>query len=74
MFRSFSKTVLTAERILTGHYFLAVDLSSTVLNTGTTDETLQQSGKQGSFRHTYWIVQLVFIKGQANRSLKPSLE
>ena len=74
MFRSFSKTVLTAERILVGQYFLAVDLSSTVLNTGTTDETLQQSGKQGSFRQTYWIVQLVCIKGQANRSLKPSLE
>ena len=30
---------------------LAVDLSPTFLNTGTTDETFQQSGKQDSFRH-----------------------
>ena len=31
--------------------FLVVDLSPTFLNTGTTDETFQQSGKQDSFRH-----------------------
>ena len=31
--------------------FLAVDLSPTFLNTGTTDETYQQSGKQESFAH-----------------------
>ena len=31
--------------------FLAVELSSTFLNTGTTNETFQQSGKQDSFRH-----------------------
>ena len=31
--------------------FLAVDLSPTFLNTGTTNETFQQSGKQDSFRH-----------------------
>ena len=30
---------------------LAVDLSPTFLNTGTTDETFQHSGKQDSFRH-----------------------
>ena len=30
--------------------FLAVDLSLTFLNTGTTNETFQQSGKQNSFR------------------------
>ena len=30
---------------------LAVDLSPTFLNTGTTDETFQQYGKQDSFRH-----------------------
>ena len=29
---------------------LAADLSPTFLNTGATDETLQQSGKQDSFR------------------------
>ena len=35
------------------HYwkFLAVSLSPTFLNTGTTNETFQQSGKQDSFRH-----------------------
>ena len=30
---------------------LAVDLSLTFLNTGTADETFQQSGKQDSLRH-----------------------
>ena len=30
---------------------MAVDLSPTFLNTGTTDETFQQSGKQDSLRH-----------------------
>ena len=30
---------------------LAVDLSPAFLNTGTTDETFQQSGKRDSFRH-----------------------
>ena len=51
LFTGFSKTLLTTERRLTGQYFLAVDLSPTFLNTGTTDETFQQSGKQDSFRH-----------------------
>ena len=50
LFTSFSKTLLTTERKLTGRYFLAVDLSPTFLNTGTTDETFQQFGKQDSFR------------------------
>ena len=31
--------------------FLVLDLSPTFLNTGTTDKTFQQCGKQGSFRH-----------------------
>ena len=48
---SFSKTLPTTERRLTGRQFLAVDLSPTFLNTGTTNETFQQSGKQDSFRH-----------------------
>ena len=43
--------LLTTERRLTGRLFLAVDLSSTFLNTGTTNETFQQSGKQDPFRH-----------------------
>ena len=50
LFTSFSKTLLTTKRRLTGWQFLAVDLSPTFLNTGTTDETFQQSGKQVSFR------------------------
>ena len=51
LFTSFSKTLLTTERRLTGQQFLAVDLSTTLLNTGTTDETFQQSEKQDSLRH-----------------------
>ena len=39
------------ERILTGWQFLAIDLSPTFLNTGTTDETFQQSVKQDPLRH-----------------------
>ena len=35
----------------TGWQFLTVDLSSTFLNTGTTNETFQQFGKQDSSRH-----------------------
>ena len=46
----FQRLFLT-ERRLTGWYFLAVDLSPTFLNTGSTNETFQQSGKQDSFRH-----------------------
>ena len=43
---SSSKTLLIAEKILTGLYFLTVNLSQTFLNTGTTSETFQQSGKK----------------------------
>ena len=32
---------------------LAVDLSPTFLNTGTTNETLQQAGKHDSFRNLF---------------------
>ena len=53
LFTSFSKTLLTTERRLTGRQFLAVDLSPTFLYTGTTDETFQQSGKQDSFRQLF---------------------
>ena len=51
LFTSFSKTLLNTARGLTGRSFLAVDLYTTFLNTGTTDETFQQSGKQDSIRH-----------------------
>ena len=51
LFPSFSKTLLTTERRLTEQQFLAVDLFPTFLNTGTTYETFQRSGKQDSFRH-----------------------
>ena len=43
-------TLLTTERRLTGRQLLAVDLSATFLNAGTTDETFQQSGKQEFFQ------------------------
>ena len=46
LFTSFSRTLLTTKRALTGIWFLAVDLSPTFLNTETNDETFQQSGKQ----------------------------
>ena len=46
----FSRTLLTTERRPTGWWFLAVDLSPTFLNTGTTDKTFQESGKQDAFR------------------------
>ena len=67
----FSKTLLTAEKRLTGQYFLAVDLSPTFLNTGTTDETFRQSGEQDSLSH---LLKLVCKKAQAHSSLKPPLE
>ena len=46
----FAKTLLTTEKRLTGVSLLSVDLFTIFLNTGTTDETFQQSGKQDSFR------------------------
>ena len=48
---SFSRTLLTTERRLTGWQLLAVDLLPTFLNTGTTNEPFQQSGKQDYFRY-----------------------
>ena len=43
-------TLPTTERRLTKRWFKAVQLSSTFLNTGTTNETFQQFSKQDSFR------------------------
>ena len=51
LFTSFSETLLTAERRLTGQWFLAMHLSPTFLNSRFTDKTSQLSGKQDSFRH-----------------------
>ena len=48
-----SKILLTTERRLTGWYFLAVDLSPELLNTRTTDDTFQQSGKKDSFQDIF---------------------
>ena len=45
LINNFSKTLITEKR-LTGQELLAEDLSPASLNTGTTDETFQQSGKQ----------------------------
>ena len=50
---SFSENLLTTKRRLTGWQFLAVDITPTFLNTGSTDETFQQSGKQVSFGHIF---------------------
>ena len=48
---------------------VSMDLSPTFLNTRTTDETFQQSGKQDS-----WKVEIVFMKVQAHSSLEKPLE
>ena len=66
----FSKMLLTTGRRLTGWQFLAVDLFPNVLNTGTSDETFQQTGQLLSFRHLLKI-QLVCKKVQAHISLEP---
>ena len=50
IYLSFSKTLLTTEKKLTEQQFLAY-LSPIFLNTGTTNETFDQSGKQNSLRH-----------------------
>ena len=47
----FFKTLLTTEGRLTGWQFLALYFTPTFLNTGTTNETSKQFGKQGSYRH-----------------------
>ena len=41
----FQKMLLTTEKRLTGRLLLAAELYPTFVNTGTTDETFQQSGK-----------------------------
>ena len=56
-----------------GLQFLAVDLSPAFLNTGTTNDNFQQSGKQDPFRHSL-KVQLACMKVQAHSSLEPPLE
>ena len=48
LFTSFSKTLLTNHRWVTGRYFLAVNLFPTFLNTGIIDETLPKSWKHDS--------------------------
>ena len=47
----FFKDFTNLKKRPTGWQFLTVDLSSTFLNTGTTNEIFQQSGKQDSSRH-----------------------
>ena len=51
IFTSFSRTLLTIERRLTGRQSLAKHFSPTFVNTEITGETFQQFGKQDSFRH-----------------------
>ena len=73
LFTSFSKTLLRTQRRMTGWQFLVVNLFQTLLNTGTTDETFQHSGKQGSFRHILKNSDSM-MKVQAHSSLEPPLE
>ena len=49
--QKFFKDFNNHKKILTGQQCLAVDLSQILLNTATTNETFQQSGKEDSFRH-----------------------
>ena len=51
LFTSFSKTLLTSQRRITGRQILAVNISPTFFNTGTTNKTFQQSIKQDPLRH-----------------------
>ena len=80
LFISFSKTLLTTERRLTGRYVLAVDLSPTFLNAVTTNIFMPLSLYQYLYtiiQHlsgTYWTVQPVYIKVQVHSSLEPALE
>ena len=46
LFTSFSKTLLTTERRLTEWWFATMHLSPVFLNTRTTDENFQESGKK----------------------------
>ena len=61
------------ERRPTGQYFLAVDLSSIFSNTGTTDETFEESGKD-SLRCLVKSSPTMCKKVQAQSSLEPPLE
>ena len=45
---------------MVGWQFLAIHLSLTFLNTGKTDGTFQQSGKQYSFTHNQYVWKLKF--------------
>ena len=55
--------------------FLAEDLSPTFINTGTTDETFQQSGKQDSLRHLLKSsATVVWKKVLGHNFLEPPLE
>ena len=72
---NFELTVgLTIEWRLTGRDFLTVDISPTFLNTGTTDETFRQSGKQDSFRHFYLRVQPVCKKVRCQSSFATGMQ
>ena len=44
------------------------------LNTGTTDETFQQSGKQDSFRHILKSSASIHVQNLSHSSLEPPLE
>ena len=55
-------------------YFLAVDLSPIFLNTGITNETIQQSGKQDCFRCLYPFSSVNINETSCSQILEPKLE
>ena len=57
----------------TAVFFLAANLSSAFLNTGTTDETSKNLENKTPI-DTFWRVQLVCMKVWAHRSLEPPLK
>ena len=65
--------LLTTERRLTRWWFLVVDLSLSFLKTKTTDEVLQQSGKEDPFRHMLKSSACMY-EVQAGSSLEPPWE
>ena len=73
LFTSFSNTLLTIERRLTGQYLLAVDLSPIFWIEGPAMRPSNNLENETA-SDTYWIVQLVCIKIQAHSSIEPPPE
>ena len=72
LFTSFPKTLLTIERKLTGQLFVAAELFPAFLNSGSTNETFQQSEKQESFQ--YILKSSAGMYESPEHSLEPPLK